>query len=443
MSKRIGITAILLLFLIVASAQKKLSYIEVDKKTYELHQQQKWDELIEFSAEARKQGMDFFYLQARTGVAYYSLKKYRIASEYFLKAWENDQSFEWLQEYLYYSLVFSGRGTEASKLAVGFSNQLKKKIGFVNNKLSRVAFEAGFSFNPDFEQLANGSLGEQANVADNYGEAYYLDYYHFESFDLSHQVLPGFNINHNFTTINVNREEQVDWEGRNSFPIKIKQFQYFINPNFLLGEKLYVSPSFNMVWGTSDLFLGDLNANSSKYFYSAPLKYSDFIFSTSVWSHFGYFSPGAEINLANIFDKSFTQFSTWVTVYPLSNTNLYFTPRVYLKTDPEGNIGYNTFGISGGAQLGPVHLHGQYLNGDMENFIESAGYIIANFPGRSEQKFTGSLYFPVWKKYQFVLRYLTQDIIETYQVYTEGIPSSSIEYKYFKHTLTGGISWNF
>ena len=84
-----------------------------------------------------------------------------------------------------------------------------------------MAFEAGFSFNPDFEELLNASLGEQAGVADNYGEAFYLKNYHFESFDLSHQVLPGFTINHNFTAINVNREEQVDWTGRNSFPIRL------------------------------------------------------------------------------------------------------------------------------------------------------------------------------------------------------------------------------
>ena len=102
MSKRIGITAILLLFLIVASAQKKLSYIDADKKSFELYQQQKWNELIEFSSEVRAQGIDFFYLQARTGIAFYNLKKYRTAADWFLKAWEIDKNFEWLQEYLYY-----------------------------------------------------------------------------------------------------------------------------------------------------------------------------------------------------------------------------------------------------------------------------------------------------------------------------------------------------
>jgi hypothetical protein len=56
----------------------------------------------------------------------------------------------------------------------------------------------------------------------------------------------------------------------------------------------------------------------------------------------------------------------------------------------------------------------------MVNFIEPAGYVAGNFPGRSEQKITGSLYFPAGKKYQFVVRYINQDVFETYNVYTRG-----------------------
>jgi hypothetical protein len=122
---------------------------------------------------------------------------------------------------------------------------------------------------------------------------------------------------------------------------------------------------------------------------------------------------------------------------------LYFTPRIYFKSDNENGFGLNTFGFSGGAQLGPIHFTGQYLNGEMVNFIEPAGYVAGNFPGRSEHKITGSLYFPVGKKYQFVVRYINQDVFEMYNVYTNGTISNSMEYKYIKHTLTAGISWNF
>jgi len=440
MSKRIGITVVLLLFLFAVSAQKKLNYIEVDKKTFELHEQQKWNELIEYSAIARKQGMDFFYLQARTGIAYFKLKKFRIASDWFLKAWENDQSFEWLQEYLYFSLIFSGRATEASKLAAGFTPTLKKKINFQYMKPLRAALEIGYSFNPDLEKLTSASHHIQANVGDNYGEAFYLKNYNFESFDYIHQIAPGVNLNHNFTHTGVNREEQVYWGSLNSFPINIHQFQYFLSPHFVLGEKLYVSTSVNLAWGNTNLLIGDYNPNT---FYTSNFKYFDYIFSAAIWSHFGNFSPGIEINQANIYDVNRTKISARVTVYPLSNTKLYFTPRVHFKTDIEGNIGYNAFGILGGVQLGQIHFIGHYLNGDMKNFVESAGYVIGNFPGKSSRKYTGSLYFPAGKKYQFVVRYINQDVIEKYQVYVDAVQSSSIEYKYIKHTLTGGISWIF
>jgi tetratricopeptide (TPR) repeat protein len=440
MSKRFGLTTCLLVLLMAVSAQQKLNYADVDQKSYELYNQQKWAELIDFADEARGQGIDYFYLQARTGIAYYNLKKYRKASEFLLKAWKNDQSFEWLQEYLYYSLVYSGRSVEASKYAAQFSVPVKVKINYQNMKPLRGALEIGYSFNPDFDALANRSFDEEMNVGSDYGEAFILKNYHFESMDYSHQLAPGVfcrTISHTSVSTAKNR-----FFGANEIRFLSISLKTSILSIQLLcwDKKWYVSPSANVIWGKSDLVLGNYDPNT---FYSTTVKFSDFIFSTSTWGHFGNFAPGAEVNFANIYNDGFTLLSGWVTVYPLSNTNLYFTPRVYFKSDKENGFGYNTFGISGGAQLGPVHFYGQYLNGDMKNFIEPAGYVVANFPGRSEQKIMGSLYFPVAKKYQFVVRYINQDIIEKYNVYTSGTITNSLEYKYIKHTLTAGISWNF
>ncbi|QGY44384.1 hypothetical protein GM418_12165 [Maribellus comscasis] len=440
MSKRVGLIIVFGLLFLAVSAQETWNYAAVDKKSHELYQKKKWAELIKYSNDARNHGIDFFYLQARSGIAYYNLKLYRKSTKWFLKAYENDQSFEWLQEYLYYSLVFGGRTTEALKYAKNFTPAFQQKINYAPAKISRIAFEGGYSFNPDFDKIKGIAYHEQLDVGDNYGEAYFLENYHFESFDLSHQLAPGVSINHNFTYLGLNKEEQVYWGSQNEFPIKVNQFQYFINPYFVLGKKWYVSPSVSIVWGNTELYLGNYDPNT---FYVSSLKYSDFIYTTSSWSHFGNFSPGAEINFANIFDVSFTQMSAWICYYPFSNTNFYITPRVYFRGDKAESLGYNTFEVSGGIQLGPVHLYGKYLNGDMRNFIESAGYVISNFPGSSDQKIMGSLYFPTGKKYQFVFRYINQNITENYQVYTSGVKSNSLEYNYVKHTITAGISWNF
>jgi len=427
-------------FIFTLQAQHKWNFFEVDKKSYELFQQKKWKELIRFSKEANTRGIDYFNLQTRNGIACFNLKKYRKATDHFLKAWESDQSFEWLQEYLYYSLVYSGRSLEASKLARNFSVKMKEKIHFEHMKPLHAAFETGISFNPDLESLQNSNLENEAVVGENYGEAFFLKNYHFESVDFSHQLAPGFNINHNFTYLGINREEQLLWGSQYNFPIDINQFQYYLSPHFLLGEKVYVSPSVNVIWGNSDLVLGNTDPGT---FYDSSIKYSDFIFSTSFWSHFGNIAPGAEINFASIYDSNLTQASIFVTFYPLSNANVYLTPRVYFKSDSENSFSYNTFGFSGGFQLGQIHFYGNYLNGEMKNFIESGGYVIANFPGRSTRKFSGSIYFPIAKKYQFVVRYINQDVFEEYLVYTNAVRSNSIEYSYIKHTLTAGISWNF
>jgi hypothetical protein len=443
MSKRIIIISFFLVLLSGVYAQQRMNFIDTDKKSYELFEEQKWYELIKYSTEARKQGIDFFYLQARTGIAWYNMGKYRKAAHWFLKAWANDQSFDWLQEYLYYSLVFSGQKMEANNYASDFSNLMKSKINTKESGIFRLAYETGYSFNADFEDQKTHAFNEEVNLGDDYGEAYFLNNYSFHSFDLSHRVSSKLIINHNITYIGVNREAIVDWGGQTNSPIKINQFQYFINPVLLIGKKINVSPSMNIIFGNSDIYAGLLNSNSSKEFSLTKTTYNDVVFSTALWSNYGNFSPGMEINAGNINASKFLQMSSWITFYPLSNANLYFTPRVYFKTGTNNeSFGWNAFSFSAGAQIGPIHLFGQYLFGNLENFIESAGYVVANFPGKSDRKIMGSIFLPLGKKNQLVFRYINQNIIENYQVYTEGYKSNTLEYNYLKHTLTGGISWN-
>lgn len=442
MSKRIELFLLFMIFLIVVKAQEKLNYAEVEKRSYALFLENKWPELIRFTSEAREQGIDFFYLQVRTGIAWYNQGKYRNAAPWFLKAYANDNTAEWLQEYVYYSLIFSGRQTEAARYAPFFSDATKKKIGFQEIGITRLAFETGISFNPDFESLKTRDFKTEVNLGEDYGEAYFLKNYSFQSVDLSHRVAPNFTLNHNLTYIGANRDAVVDWGAQTTSPIRINQFQYYINPVFVLGQKLNISPSLNLIFGSGDVYAGYLNRDSSKGYRTTKTRYSDAVFSTAVWSDYRNFSPGFELNAGNINDSKFTQFSGWLTYYPLSDTKLYITPRVYFKSGPDG-FGWNAAGISGGATLGKIHFYGNYLWGNMENFVESNGYLVTNFPGKSEHKLMGSVYIPLGKKSQLIFRYINQNVIEKYQVYTEGFKTNNLEYNYLKHTTTAGISWNF
>jgi len=444
MPKRIILTVLFLMATFVVKSQEKLNYAVVETQSYQLYLDKNWHELLDYAGEARKQGIDFFYLQVRTGIALYNLGKYSAASKWFLKAYENDKSFEWLQEYLYYSLVFSGRNPEANKYAPDFSDTLKNKIGYKEKGVILLAYEAGYSYNPEFEAQKARSFSTEVNLGDDYGEGNFLKNYIFHSFDLSHHAGKNFTLNHNLTYIGVNRETVVDWGGQTSSPVRNNQFQYFINPVWVIGKKLNVSPSMNLIFGNGEVYAGRLTGNSSKVYTLTRENFNSAVFSMAMWSNFCYFSPGIEINAGKLNNTGFTQLSSWVTWYPLSNARLFLTPKVYFKAGSETNgFAWNAFGVSGGAQLGKIYLSGQYLFGDMENFVEAVGYVIYNFPGKTDQKILGSIYLPVGKRYQFVFRYINQHVIEKYQVYTNGIESNYLEYNYFKHTITGGISWNF
>lgn len=441
MQKRTGLIITATLLFLAVHARPQLNYPEVEKTSYELYLQGRWKELIRYSEEARRQGIDFFYLKVRTGIAFYNLKKYRTASEWFLKAWEDEQEFTWLQEYLYYSLLYAGREAEAFRAAGSFSTDIQQKIGFSGNKITRVALETGYGYNPDLVRLTGAPHDSDAGTGTDYGEAFYLKNYHFGSFDLSHRITPGLSLFHSLTYMGINREERIDWYGRNMFDSRTNQLQYFMNPLVVVGKKIYLSPSLCLIIGDFSYYSGEFIGSYPEFIPSA-ISYQDLVFSVSTWSHFGNFSPGGEINYATLGEAGFSQYSFWVTYYPLSNARLYLTPRLYLRGDKNG-FGYNTLGISAGGQLGQVHIYGQYLNGKMENFIEAAGYIVSNFPGTSEQKFSGSIYFPAGKKRKLVLRYIVQNVSETYQVYSNYEKSRSKNYNFAKHTLTAGISWNF
>lgn len=444
MSKRTIIASFFLILFSVMHAQEKFNYTEANSKSYELFLNKSWSELIHYSHEVRKQGIDFFYLQARTGIAWYNLERYSRASDQFFRAYRNEPSFDWLNEYLYYSLLGSGRQAEAIKYASRFDPDLKNKIGLKEKGIINLSLETGYGINTDYESLISRDFSTEVNLGGDYGEAYITKNYSFQSLDISSRPAPGLSLNQSISYLGLNQKAIVDWGDQNSADLHTSQFQYFINPVWVAGKKLNVSSSLSLIFGSRDIFVGGLTNNSSRFFTNTKSSFSDAVFTTELWSVFGPVSPGIEINAGSVNDSNILQLSSWLNIYPLGNTKLYFTPRVYFKAGEEtGGLAFNSIGIAGGFQLGKVFFSGQYLKGEMKNFIESNGYIVNNFAGKSDQKISGSLYFPIGRKYQFVLRYINQNMTDQYTVYTNGIVSNSAEYRYHKQTLTGGISWKF
>ncbi len=90
------------------NAQNTFSYTQSDKETYSLYIQGNWNELIKQGKKALKNGIDYYYLRVRMGVAYYHLGKYRLAIKHLLKANKTNQLDPFVNEYLVYSYLAVG-----------------------------------------------------------------------------------------------------------------------------------------------------------------------------------------------------------------------------------------------------------------------------------------------------------------------------------------------
>ncbi|MCX6163896.1 MAG: hypothetical protein NTU73_03380 [Ignavibacteriae bacterium] len=116
MHKIILILIAILFFGVTLRAQKKLDQKEVDGKTFALYSAGKWDELAEECEYAIDNGVDFFYLRLRAGIAYYSNTNYMSAIKHFEKAMVFNPTDIVTIEYLYYSYLFSGRESDVLAL---------------------------------------------------------------------------------------------------------------------------------------------------------------------------------------------------------------------------------------------------------------------------------------------------------------------------------------
>lgn len=72
---RLGIILITATAVMSVNAQSNLSSTQIDSLTYQQYLNKDYESLIETSKAARRQNIDFYYLNYRTAIAYYELTK--------------------------------------------------------------------------------------------------------------------------------------------------------------------------------------------------------------------------------------------------------------------------------------------------------------------------------------------------------------------------------
>ena len=433
------IIPLILLFSISTSAQDKISYPTVDKKTYEQYLNEDWKDLIKTGKEALKHDIDFYYLQVRMGIAFYELKKYPKAVRNFENALNENKKDMLIQEYLYFSYIFSGRYNDARVLAGTFNRELKAKLNISAEHpgISALYFETKHDINDDYLHFPEiGEIVSQNVVTD---QSYYnISMEHLAGDKVS--IFHGYS-NVGITNLVLNIEPVNDVVLPSIYEEKISQNEYYFSLKAQIAKGTNLSGGFHYL--STKYFALDPNpVSAGRWGSSTSTLYSyrenTFIGSLNVSKHFSILKITGGASVSNMNSNLQVQPELTLRLYPFGNSRFYSDSKAIYLMDFENDtqtkepIFRQSLGIN---FLKYSWFEPSITYGNIKNYTAYNAFVAHNDVDIIKQKYEALLNlgfskgrFNVFFKYQYNVKensFKIDDIIK--------------QTEYINQSITGGI----
>ena len=446
MYRKLIITVLLAIPWVFVQAQQSLP--QVDSKTFELFQQGAWDRLIEEGNKAIQQGIDFYYLRVRIGIAQYEKRNYHAAIRNIEKAREFNDSESFLLEYLYYANLFSGRLSEAKVIAEGFDPVLKSKTG--TEKLPLVSrLDLAYNFTGQIDPSVIEDFDPNVPMGME-GSQFIPDYHHYYFGGLGLDLSPRFSIYQGYSYLQVSHlvysqsanEQFLDKTYSSSV------HQYFAAGNMLIGKGLTLLGGIHFIRRifpvTSTITTGPPGP-SVETTLTSNVGENDFNGFVSIYKRMNRVTVGASYYRGSLGNFTQNQVDGKVVFFPFGNLNLYATSTASLHRQDfgGGNIASNfVFDQQIGVKTTRwLWVEGYGTFGNMNNFFMNEGLLVFNRMDTIKQRLGGRLLILPISKLRLTLDYtLFQNESEFLPVSTGEIYNTQT---YATQAITGIISWTF
>lgn len=424
--------ALLLLLTFNLKAQENTDWINSDISTYRQYMNLQWDSLINEGNQYIEKGIDYYYLRARLGVAYYVKQNYVKALKHFKKALELNPGDQFTIEYLYLANLYNGDDFEAKIYATQLTPARKQELGIKNRFIEGYSADVTYSFTPDKKiNIMNNSSASGIQQIPN----------SFTNANLTLKEMPGKRLKlvEGYTFLYKNSDYYEKTTSSNDlYSNYILQNQIYASAIYYPGKGWQIAAAYHPLWVSIPITTAPGNGQGKKSVksYSTLSNYS---FSGSVSKSFGYFNlgytyTGSELNYFKQQQHTFN-----LGIYPLGNLNLYLLNRLIIQNDETFP---DTQSFVMGETLGfKVNKHlwaeANLLAGNIRNMSDYGSYIIYNDANALKLKSGISLLFPL----------NSGKIISIRANYSNGESNFSDAtinntIKYSSVSITGGISWN-
>jgi len=438
------LTSILLLVTLTLTAQKPIDSTlihepDYDSITLQLYHQQNWDSLLITGKKALKAGYDYFNIQVRTGAAAYHLRKYSLAARYLEEAITLNSKDDYANELLFYAYTFTGRSAQAAHLLDHLSKAKSRELT-KNYRNPTFYLEAGPVFNTDAKISGHIPVPDSLLFNEQYTEqnAFYL----LAGWKQPVGKYLTLNTAVSHINLNKNRSTNIRYVDSLSGDFTVKQTEFYISPSVCLNKRVLLIPALRYaVTNVAEPFSSD--DSITKLYLGSPIgiKYNNLVVGGEIIYARNYWQASMGAWHLSINDDRSMQVSASVMVLPLGNLDLYSTTGVSFKSDQKSQplfatqtIGFKTFNRT--------WLELSATKGNLVNTVELNAQLLNNQVVKSNYRLASLLIFDLNTQFRLTLRYQFMEN-EALTYFTESDNAVQSAYSnYYKHIITGGVTWN-
>lgn len=414
-------------FVSMANAQKQpLSIKHVDSASYAFYLKQDWKSIITLGKLSREEGIDFYYLKVRMGIAYFKENKMLSAVGFLEDAYNLDINNVVVQDYLYWAYRYSGLIMESRLFYNKISKQLKDEIKLDLPVVSDISFNVLATNNLDYDKMLEmNAYSESDNIR------IIPKNHQMFSLGMSHPLSKRVNVFHQFTLMPATSVQQVNVGGvLENETYKINEFRYYADVTVSLGNRWYLDAYLNVVFGNYD--------NLNEALTTSKITYNDVVFGGALTKATYFIRNSINMSVSNL--NGFNQFQMGYTMslYPLGSTAVVpFGSLQYKNQDSESNLVF-TGGI--GVTIDKISLTGFSTLGNMNNFVANNGAIVYNQAATGLNEFGGA--FKYFGKHSILkVGYSYMNMEANY--YNSNFEITSNTFRFNQQNITAGITWIF
>ncbi len=394
---------ILFLLVIPKIKAQEMSFTAVDTKTYRQYLEKDWTALIKTGKKALKNGINFYYLQNRMGIAYFETGKYRQAARFFENSLKMSKD-DYIKEMLYLSYLYGGMTTNASSLSEKLPPHLRKDLK-INSKLKDVNFSVFFE-KTDNQTLLTDDINGAEDLS---GEQEFSNYRWSPAINFQIAKKNGRSLfSYKFLYSNNTYRRQTGTESPKNFTTNIKQHQFYHLKSIFLSSKLSLEYALSLTPGTAQnvslsTTFSRIRQNQENYTISNSL-FFNWITNLGVSYHSAYYSFNLNTSYGKLNTQNIFQIELTPTIYPSANLNFYISPRWIWQLTNEKNISLT----AGKKIVKNLWLEISYLQNEIPNFASNNAYILYNSNELIKNTASLSLILPLKDK-KITLSYIRQN----------------------------------